>query len=466
MIRTGIVMLIPVAVIFLALSPFALAAANPAFLLDGDPDLERALSDGDARAIIATFRVLAQEDEVRAAELIPPAYAKVENSGDTRYHVEDRYRILTAAISVLSRLKKRDAHDVLERQFKESKEWPLRALVLQAGLQCEQIDGVDWALQGLRDKAPEVVLVAARALGFSRDFLAIQPLIETMARWENPEVPEKVHHGRQAISVDTAGRVWLACRDALERLTGESLHRAQAYRGYLDAHRDTIDPKAVDLSTRKEDRTGLGLFGLELTGKNIIFILDVSGSMVSTDPLTPEQIEKLRRATGVAGANEAEEKLFEERRRIVRAKKELKTVLMGLSDDRNFNVIAYSTEVQKWKGVLVPGEKKNREAGVAFVEGLEAEGITVTDWALREALADPKVDTVYLITDGAPTHIGAQGRDLPPDARALMEQILMGTQAMNHFRGVRIFTLGFEGAEEGFLEKLSEENGGRYVRIR
>ena len=47
-----------------------------------------------------------------------------------------------------------------------------------------------------------------------------------------------------------------------------------------------------------------------------------------------------------------------------------------------------------------------------------------------------------------------------------MRRILAETRAVNHLRGIRIFTLGFVDAEEEFLKKLAEENNGRYVRIR
>ena len=47
-----------------------------------------------------------------------------------------------------------------------------------------------------------------------------------------------------------------------------------------------------------------------------------------------------------------------------------------------------------------------------------------------------------------------------------MSKILADTRARNYLRGVRIFTLGFEDAEEDFLKKLADENQGRYLRIR
>jgi uncharacterized protein with von Willebrand factor type A (vWA) domain len=122
--------------------------------------------------------------------------------------------------------------------------------------------------------------------------------------------------------------------------------------------------------------------------------------------------------------------------------------------------------VNPWSAILLPASKKNRASASRFVSDLQATGITVTDEALHMALTDPTVDTIYLITDGAPTHIGSQGDQLPVDSRQLMKQILEETRARNYLRGVRIFTLGFIDAEEEFLEQLARENLGKYVRIR
>lgn len=430
-----------------------------------DRELKTALKERDTSAIVARFRTLAEESEVTAAREIPPAVAVVEEEGDGAFHIGDRARIFTSAVGVLSRLRTPEGHAALKQQMERAKDAPARLIALHAGIQIRDVDGVDWALAALPDEDPLVSAAAARALGFSKEITPIDALIDAMERWEKEGTSEKLTSGRKAIAADMSGRAWLACRDALERLTGESMHAARGYRTYVRAHRDEIDPKNIDLSERREKRTGLGLFGLEITGKNIAFILDVSGSMMTTDPLTPEQIAKLRRSTGVGDENPLEKAMLEDRRRIVRAKKELRKVIEGLGEDRSFTVIAYSTEVNPWKPMLVPAAKKQRDEGVTFIEGLEAQGITVTDMALNQAFHDPSIDTIYLITDGAPTHIGSRGPDLPADAPDLMARILKETKAVNLLRGVRIFTLGFEGAEEGFLEKLSEENHGRYLRI-
>jgi hypothetical protein len=158
--------------------------------------------------------------------------------------------------------------------------------------------------------------------------------------------------------------------------------------------------------------------------------------------------------------------LMEMRRRIIRARTQLCQAIEGLGDERRFTVIPFSSDVNPWSQVLLESSRKNRKSAVQFVQSLKASGITVTDEALALALSDPTLDTIYLITDGAPTHIGSQGDQLPIDAKALMKRIVEETRALNHLRGIRIFTLGFVDAEEDFLKQLAEENSGKYVRIR
>jgi len=189
--------------------------------------------------------------------------------------------------------------------------------------------------------------------------------------------------------------------------------------------------------------------------------------MLATDPPRDEQMEKISRSTGVGkSVEERIADLMESRRRILRARTELKRAVEGLGENKRFTVIAYSTEVQPWSVVLKDATKKNRSSAVSFIEKLQASGITVTDEALNIALSDPTLDTIYLVTDGAPTHMGSRGADMPPDAPELMRRILAETRAVNHLRGIRIFTLGFVDAEEEFLKRLASENNGRYVQIR
>ncbi|MFQ5655197.1 MAG: HEAT repeat domain-containing protein, partial [Planctomycetota bacterium] len=296
----------------------------------GDRELDEAVSDRDTRAIARRMGELAREDPARALRLVPLAYARVEKAPWESFYVADRYAVFTAALRALRQACSPTATDILKGALVNSREWPVRFLILEASLQISSLDSVDLSLRAIKDPVPQVSAVAARILGRSKEIVALAPLLVALKRWESPARREKVARGgRKALAADEAGKAWLACRDALHRLTGVSLHNHLAYKSYIRAHREEIDPKKVDVSKPKEEKTGVGLFGLDVTGRNIIFILDISGSMESTDPLTPKQLEKLNRPrTGVAGAgDELEKKLLAERRRIRRAKRELTSVV-------------------------------------------------------------------------------------------------------------------------------------------
>jgi len=434
----------------------------------GDRALDQAIADRDTSAVMIRIQVIAQEQGPRSISILASTVARVEEIAEEQWHYFDRHRIFVTAIRAVPFVPASVVAKEFDTLIRTSKKWPARLFLLEASLQSASIDSIQLALATIDDKAPQVVAVAARILGRSQEILALDPLVLAMSRWEDSKTAEKtLRGGREELSHLPQDRTWLACRDALHRLTGLSLHGAEQYKNWIATHRGEIDPsRAGDIKT-SQPVTGTGLFGLDITGKNIVFIVDTSGSMLATDPPSKEAIEKARRSTGVDETVEQKlEELMEHRRRILRARREVSRAIEGLGDDRRFTVISYSSSVNPWSAILLPASKKNRASASRFVSDLQATGITVTDEALHMALTDPTVDTIYLITDGAPTHIGSQGDQLPVDSRQLMKQILEETRARNYLRGVRIFTLGFIDAEEEFLEQLARENLGKYVRIR
>lgn len=443
-----------------------LSAAPPT-----DPELDAAIAEQDTDAICVRLNALSKSDPVLAAVAIPAAYKKMEESSEHAFYHGDRYRIFTQSVKALGRIKDKKALRIVKKVFEATSHWQERFLILHAALQNNEMDAVEYALTGVKDKRSQVVAIAARILGNCQDTIALNPLVEAMTKWEKREVSEKVYKGRNVLMKSGPGTAWVACRDGLQKLTGKSLHSAAEFRNYVKAHRGKIDPKRAAEEAKKEPaeapekRTGIGLFGLDLTGYRLIFVLDISGSMEASDPPTPEQLEKMKRRTGIP--EQIEKELMESRRRIRRAKAELVKVINGLPEDRRFNVITFSTDVTAWKDAMVTADAKGKKSAVEFVEGLKATGITVTDDALARAFEDPMVDTIYLITDGAPTHVGSQGRPgLPSDARRIMQQILGDVRAWNYLRQVRIFTLGFEGAYIEFLKQLSREHFGEYHTIK
>ena len=433
-----------------------------------DRTLDQAVKAKDISAIQSRMEELAKEQKGRAVRPIVDAVAEVEAAAEGSWYSVDRYRVFLAGSRTLAKIPGPVLDKELGKIISKHPEWPARTLALYSSMLSASSDTLALALKALNDKTPQVVIAAANLLGKSQEILAIEPLISGMKRWEDQKTRERAAKGgREELEKKAKDRAWLACRDALHRLTGVSLHNSGAYKSWVSTHQEDLDPKNVDLDKVEEQTTGTGLFGLEITGRNIAFIIDISGSMMATDPPSDEQMERISRSTGVGkSVDERIAELMESRRRILRARTELKRAIEGLGENKRFTVIAYSSEVTPWSPVLKDADKKNRGSAVSFIDSLKASGITVTDEALNIALSDPTLDTIYLVTDGAPTHIGSRGSDMPPDSQDLMRRILAETRAVNHLRGIRIFTLGFVDAEEEFLKKLAGENNGRYVRIR
>lgn len=136
--------------------------------------------------------------------------------------------------------------------------------------------------------------------------------------------------------------------------------------------------------------------------KDIVFLLDVSGSMAG-------------------------------REKIGAARNALEFFLTALDELDRFTVIPFSTDVNPWKEELVYAEKHQVEDAIEFVQGLKALGGTNISEALGRTLSLDRSGTrpfyVAFITDGRPT-VGVTRLD---DILKLIEERL---------DGAKIFALG------------------------
>jgi hypothetical protein len=236
-------------------------------------------------------------------------------------------------------------------------------------------------------------------------------------------------------------------------------------------------------------KTTVQLFDQFTLTNNSVIILDLSLSMEVEDPNSPmiEEFIETGAAPNSPGTVSDPKHIFKGikkswiptgRSRIARAKYEVCKLIYNLPDGFMFNIILFHEQV----GVLQPNKmikssKSTRRKAINFTLQNEMALGTRTDLALQEALKLKSVDTIFLITDGAPT----------PSNRE--SAILAQVRNLNKDRGVKINSLGFDGkghwpAGKGkepkfvawqngridkmvkFLKDLASQNGGSYRSIK
>ncbi|MHA2295839.1 MAG: VIT domain-containing protein [Candidatus Hodarchaeales archaeon] len=111
-------------------------------------------------------------------------------------------------------------------------------------------------------------------------------------------------------------------------------------------------------------------------GKNIIFVVDVSGSMAGT------KMEQVKQA--------------------------LSSIVQNLNDNDKFNILPYDTIVTKFKETMVVASIANIQQSLTFIQGLQAIGSTNINDALVTAMDQftedlPGLNLVIFMTDGQPT---------------------------------------------------------------
>jgi hypothetical protein len=176
-------------------------------------------------------------------------------------------------------------------------------------------------------------------------------------------------------------------------------------------------------------------FGLEITSHRVVFVIDVSGSMI--------EAMYGRTYQGRPAA------------RIDVARQEVVAAIANLASSALFNVYAFSNGVEKWKAESAgTNDEASRKAAITWVERLGANGGTNISDALAAAFADQDVDTIYLLSDGEPS----AGITDPHRIRA---QVAF----WNAHRKITIHTVAV-GSSLEILEWLAADSGGRHIKLR
>lgn len=197
--------------------------------------------------------------------------------------------------------------------------------------------------------------------------------------------------------------------------------------------------------------------------KNIVFILDTSGSMeginepsvaghIIASSLTRGGQRAVTNALGNGTvARFAGKQLRKESTKLGAARRELIPAIKGLTASSQFSLITFETNVRRWKSLPVPASDENKTKVVLHLNTfVKANGATSAKAALIEAFKIADIDAIFFLSDGQPT-----------DANAAT--ILNEVTRLNSGKHVHIHTIGLGSDKDAaFLQNLATQNGGTY----
>lgn len=230
-------------------------------------------------------------------------------------------------------------------------------------------------------------------------------------------------------------------RDSLLRLTGEEhWDRQQEWKiwwGQIQAANAAYQPRPIDpkifdekfkkLSERDKDAVQALFYGRKLEGKNILFLLDNSGSMMQDD-------------------------------RIGRLKNELDAMVSSLTENYGLGFVVFPKN-------NIPGRdfdkatEDYKERVLEFVDDLQPSGgtpmVEAIEYAFKKVVPRNGIDTIYLLSDGQPTDL---------EAGDVLTDIIL---RLNEEYGSRINTIfiGEDPLAQALMEQVAKDSGGSFFAV-
>ena len=250
----------------------------------------------------------------------------------------------------------------------------------------------------------------------------------------------------------------------LEGLTGQSVARGAIapWRAFWKAEGASfkVRPKPAPGDEPAKDGRYDKFFDLNIESDRVLFVLDFSGSMAEPAAIRSEETS----ADGAATAQTTKAQLVVE---------EIKKLVMSLPDGALCNFVVFSEEVRIWRAegsrpalVALDDDARDELLG-SFLDGLRPQGPTNLYDALEAALGfggrglydkyyAAGFDTLYVITDGAPS------AGPVTDKQEIRKQV----REANQLRKIAIHCVTFGNQNDtAFLKPLAEENGGRHIHV-
>ncbi|MDE0961244.1 MAG: hypothetical protein OSB09_10725 [Planctomycetota bacterium] len=317
----------------------------------------------------------------------------------------------------------------------------------------------------LKDKSSFVQGAAVEGFRKSQSAIGVEPMILLL---------EKLVKKRKDV-------LYHQVRDSLWELTGQDFDLIEEWHSWWEPRQDSFDPLEASHAGKtgvKRKRRGNDpeFWGVPVESKNIVFVIDTSGSMRYVHK---DDIPGLGRGDGSdGGGSSGGGQMTQEQTRLAKfwtrmamAKRELRKVLKKMSKDAAFNCVRFDTTVSKFKKKATPASTGNKKSALKWVDGIKHNGNTNTLDALVEAfMQDPRTNTIFFLSDGLPSKDGKVKDPTSPILDKVFE--------LNRFRKIKIHCFGFHPFTQGgqqmgdlaqansWLKKLAEETGGTYTDMK
>jgi HEAT repeat protein len=321
----------------------------------------------------------------------------------------------------------------------------VRASAVEAVGRMRGASAADVAIAALDDADEGVRCVARMELRFVAKGRAVEDLAVAAADpgWRTrAQAVENAWALRDATSMDTLCtlvgderlRVAASAQAALIGLTGKEFGRdADVWRSWWEANKDgwqaPDEPQLGVAPADSDEGTRAVYHGLEILSDHVVFVLDASGSMR----------EKLGTGT-----------------RWDYARKELETALAALPDGTLVNVIVFQEQARAAFDAPKPLGKKTRRDLSSFARKTTPGDAGNLLAGMLAALDQGDTDTVYLLSDGAPSF----------GDMVLKSRVRSAIRAQNRMRKFVINGIGLgaeKSTERSFLQGLARDSGGRVI---
>lgn len=423
------------------------------------------VKSGDPVQLVEAIRLLSEHDREAAAKKLVELVLRTTQG-----------EVVAAATAVLSGYKSDGAFKAIKKEANKStrskveKARRLELLGAMLRMKHETVAGTIGKLLSSKDEKERIVVLEALKSRRTAD----PEILARVGRYLKSSYPFAVRlaatsalaHAahKDAIplllqALETPGRIRAAAAQGLTVLSGTKHGMdVKKWQAWWEKAKKDVAVEAVVVRAADPERVSFGkeeqseFYDIPTYGRRILFIIDKSGSMK-------------------AGGSQ---------RRIDAVKAELLKQIAALEEDVVFGIVFFSDTLSYWGGRnLHAATAKNKKNATSFVRGVHPAGATFTDKVMGDALRlfveEKYVETIYLLTDGAPFRNGFLD----------MKKVAADIREANRWKSVEIHTIGcLIGAREGkapargrfveppkeelvrFLQTVAQENNGNYREVK